>query len=211
MQIIIQGQPIAQQRGKISTRGGFPRLYSEQASKKRIMRAVIEHDVKRMGIDLEAYFSLPIKLVVSFYMKIPDSLSKAQKNAKLWNTWHDVKPDIDNLQKWVLDLLKDIAFKDDAQIVEIYAVKKYSENPCTIIDIITINLDMNDDCDKMTKVFSPVELENLEYEIMYLATDLQSLRLNCRETRLVTMQNAAKSLIDFASKYANNLKKLAKK
>lgn len=37
------------------------------------------------------------------------------------------KPDIDNVIKIILDALNGIAYKDDCQVVEVIAVKKYTE------------------------------------------------------------------------------------
>ncbi len=58
----------------------------------------------------------PIKIVVDFYMKPP---------ARGRREYPTTRPDTDNLIKSVSDSLNGIMWKDDSQIVEIYARKLY--------------------------------------------------------------------------------------
>ena len=51
---------------------------------------------------------------------------------------HVVKPDLDNLVKAVLDALNDLAWHDDAQIIELHVSKKYVESPNIHINITEI-------------------------------------------------------------------------
>lgn len=77
----------------------------------------------------------PLRLTVTFSMRIPKSWNKSDKeSAELGGIRPIVKPDIDNLVKLVGDSLNGIAYKDDSQIVEVMAVKKYGK-PETIIHI----------------------------------------------------------------------------
>ena len=77
----------------------------------------------------------PLRLTVTFSMGIPKTWSAKKKaEAELGNIRPTSKPDIDNLIKLVGDALNGIAYKDDSQIVEIQAVKKYGK-PQTIIHI----------------------------------------------------------------------------
>ena len=48
---------------------------------------------------------------------------------------HAVKPDLDNLVKSVLDALNDVAWHDDAQIVELHVSKHYVSSPHIYITI----------------------------------------------------------------------------
>ena len=45
------------------------------------------------------------------------------------------KPDADNVVKIICDSLNKIAYYDDAQIVDVYFHKYYSENPRTLVVI----------------------------------------------------------------------------
>lgn len=71
-----------------------------------------------------------ISACIAFYMPIPKSASKADKKTMLDGiTPHTKKPDIDNMIKSVTDALNGLAYDDDSQITDIYAQKKYSDNP----------------------------------------------------------------------------------
>ena len=48
-------------------------------------------------------------------------------------THHTQRPDIDNLEKAVLDGLNKVAFEDDAQIVEIHSVKDFRKHNKIVI------------------------------------------------------------------------------
>lgn len=45
------------------------------------------------------------------------------------------KPDADNVEKVILDALNGIAWRDDAQIVDIRTVKEYGWQPCVTVEI----------------------------------------------------------------------------
>lgn len=45
------------------------------------------------------------------------------------------KPDIDNICKIIFDALNGIAYKDDAQIFEVLATKRYAEIPCVKVEL----------------------------------------------------------------------------
>lgn len=78
----------------------------------------------------------PVSVTLLFYMPIPKSFSK-KKIAELRQNKMvcPKKPDIDNLTKAVLDALNGRAYKDDNQIVELFARKEYGEQPRTEIFI----------------------------------------------------------------------------
>ena len=61
-------------------------------------------------------------LSVDFHLPMPHSWSKKKRQAKN-RTWHDQKPDLDNLVKAVLDAL----FEEDARVACIQAKKHWSE------------------------------------------------------------------------------------
>ena len=69
----------------------------------------------------------PVVAEIIAYYKIPKSYSKyKQLDCKLGNLRPTKKPDIDNCIKVILDSLNGIAYKDDSQIVEVVASKKWT-------------------------------------------------------------------------------------
>ncbi len=81
----------------------------------------------------------PVIMDVLFMMPIPKSTSKVKQRAMLNGTYHHmVKPDVDNLTKWIGDILNGVVIKDDSQIVEIRAKKIYSSKPGTYVRVIPV-------------------------------------------------------------------------
>lgn len=72
----------------------------------------------------------PLHLYVTFYMQIPTSLS-LKKKQNLNKSPHLIKPDLDNLIKFVNDVCNDILFADDAIVASITARKVYDSKPRT--------------------------------------------------------------------------------
>lgn len=70
----------------------------------------------------------PVKARIEVYYKIPKSYTKKRVQAIRDGLEMPLKkPDIDNCIKVILDSLNGIAYKDDSQIVEVIAVKKWTE------------------------------------------------------------------------------------
>ena len=70
----------------------------------------------------------PVKARIEVYYKIPKSYTKKRVQAIRDGVEMPLKkPDSDNIAKIVLDSLNKIAFDDDAQVVELTVVKKWTE------------------------------------------------------------------------------------
>lgn len=71
----------------------------------------------------------PIKATIEAYYTIPKSKSKNIKEQMLKGIVRpQKKPDADNVAKAICDSLNSIAYKDDAQIVDISVSKYYAES-----------------------------------------------------------------------------------
>lgn len=128
------GEPQAQVRPRFSRVNNFMRVYDPQSSIKEGCRWQIRSQFR------EAPFPFPLSVDLIFYLPIPKATSKKLRTQMLNGLVTPMKkPDIDNLQKFILDCLNNLVFKDDAQVVEIKARKIYSTNPGTLIRIRSVS------------------------------------------------------------------------
>ena len=75
----------------------------------------------------------PLRLAVTFGMPVPKSWSNVKQSKALGGQIKPTgKPDLDNLLK-ALDGLTGVVWKDDAQVVDITASKRYFWEPATLI------------------------------------------------------------------------------
>ncbi len=222
MQIVIPGNPIAKARPKFAVRGKHAMAYDPQAelvksSKKDLLFRCDEYFIlnDHQIPHFKASFRDPKHVSLCFYIPIAESDAKHEKNAKLWGPefsgeWHS-KKDLDNFVKWTCDIANGILWHDDSQIVELHAYQLYSEKPCTIITVEDIKIIMNEETEKMMRIFSPAAIENLECDISCLRVELESFRMRTNENREQMQDSAAKSLKAFAAKYCDSLKKMLSK
>jgi|ERR1700761_4119439 len=74
----------------------------------------------------EPLFDTAVHLDIIFYMRIPK-----KGTARLPNAPHYIKPDLDNLCKFLLDAIKDVIILDDRIICSLSAKKVYDKVPRT--------------------------------------------------------------------------------
>lgn len=96
-----------------------------------------EHTIKSLLINQLPFNFKPIQKAVKVYYEFrfpyPKTISKKLKG--LEQLFRSKRPDMDNLQKSINDALNQSVFVDDSQIVEIHAVKVYSEKPGIYISL----------------------------------------------------------------------------
>ena len=122
------GEPVAKGRPRFGrTRLGHVTVYSPQ--KTQDYEALLRNEaIKAMG-DQEP-FDGAIGVTIKAFFAIPKS--KSAKAKEIMDTGHHrvlKKPDIDNIQKSVLDAFNGVVFKDDCMVWSIHAVKLYSSEP----------------------------------------------------------------------------------
>lgn len=77
-----------------------------------------------------------VKVCITAYFGIPKSAPKSATLAMCDGTRRPtIKPDIDNIEKIVLDGLNGIAYDDDKQVVEVHKWKLYNESPKVIVNV----------------------------------------------------------------------------
>jgi Holliday junction resolvase RusA-like endonuclease len=126
MIITIPGKPIAKARPRFVRRGKFVATYNPQETEEGrwLLSARSQITEKLTG---------PIKIRVIFFMPIPKM--SAKKLLETMGSYHQKKPDIDNLLKFVLDCLNGEAWEDDALIGHVEALKFYDIEPSTKITL----------------------------------------------------------------------------
>ncbi|NWL89590.1 RusA family crossover junction endodeoxyribonuclease [Paenibacillus sp. 79R4] len=126
IQFTVYGEPVAQGRPKFSTAGGFAKAYDPAKSrdyKDYVRLAATEHAPE---VPLEG----PVGMVLTVYRSTPKSFSKKRAAmAEAGQIQPTSKPDVDNYLKGVKDALKGIIWRDDSQVVEVFARKRYSARP----------------------------------------------------------------------------------
>ena len=81
---------------------------------------------------------------LKFKIKTPQSWSK-KKRLERENTYCNNNSDIDNYVKAMLDSLNGVYFIDDRQVVEVFASKKYSNEPRILFKMMEMNNDESGD------------------------------------------------------------------
>lgn len=81
----------------------------------------------------------PAEVDLMFYMPIPESTSKVQRRLMLEGMVYPIKrPDVDNLGYLVTNALKELFYRDDAQIVDLHLHKRFAEVPKTVVKILQL-------------------------------------------------------------------------
>lgn len=130
----IPGVPNSQKRHRHLRVGNFTRTYDPSSTDKEdfLYKAIYEFKPAIPVIS-------PISIKMKFYMPRPKGHYGTGKNEGVLKKnapfRHTSMPDLDNLEKFVLDALNKIYWKDDRQIYSIVAKKVYDENPRTEINI----------------------------------------------------------------------------
>ena len=126
IRIIKEGKPMSQTRHRHTSRGGFVRTYDPMAKDKEdFVKYVSEnYDIKKIEGMID------VMIIANF--AIPKSYSEKRKKA-LDGQMRPKKPDVDNIAKFYLDALNETLYDDDAQIVSLNVIKRYSILPSVII------------------------------------------------------------------------------
>ncbi len=124
--------PTAKGRPRFARIGTFVRAYTDkrtEAAEQSFIACAVSH---APAVPMEA----PLHVTMTFTFALPVSRPKWQQKDP-YKVKHTSKPDIDNLQKLVLDALNRSGrfWRDDAQIVTVWAGKEYGPAPQTRVVI----------------------------------------------------------------------------
>lgn len=120
------GEPVGKGRPRF-TRSGHAFTPSQTVQYEKL---VVSSFQSKYGLQPIYGEKVPISIEITAVYSIPKSFSKVKRKAALNGTLFPTKkPDWDNIGKIICDALNGVAYKDDAQIVDAHAYKRYGENP----------------------------------------------------------------------------------
>lgn len=128
----VYGEPTPKGRPKFFRRGNFVGTYTPDKTK------VAEESIQMQSLQHkpEKPMEGPLVLKLAFYRaKGMPSTKIGRQRALAGEIRPTTKPDLDNLTKTVKDALNGIIWIDDAQIIEVFAQKFFSDTPRTEIEI----------------------------------------------------------------------------
>ena len=139
IQIIIDGEPIAQGRPRFSKVGNFVKTYDPKKSRnyKEYVKYTASQQMKGL-----APMEGALALSVTVYRSIPKSFSKKKRaEAEARRILPITKPDLDNYIKGIKDALSSIVWHDDSQVVEYRnCAKLYSDKPRVVVTVAQVDM-----------------------------------------------------------------------
>lgn len=125
---IVPGSPHGKGRPQFSTIGGKARARTPE--KTVIYENLVKLEYQRTWGDTRFPDDAALLVEINAYFDIPKSASNKRKQAMRSGVERPTKkPDSDNIIKSVCDSLNGIAYRDDAQIVEVVFRKFYGDYP----------------------------------------------------------------------------------
>lgn len=117
----IAGTPQGKGRPRFTKSG---RAYTP-AKTVKYERQIVE--AYKAAIESEYFGDAPIEVTIHAFFDLPKSTTKKRRQEIISkNEMVKKKPDADNIAKVVCDALNGIAYKDDAQIVDLHVLKWYA-------------------------------------------------------------------------------------
>ncbi len=109
---MVEGKPVPKARARVVTKG--KRRFAFTPKKVKDWEAVVKKEAKK---HFEMPFAWPVMVSLTFYLHRP-------KTRRL-DFWVTTTPDLDNLEKSVLDGLNEVAYTDDKLVVMKSSSKRY--------------------------------------------------------------------------------------
>ena len=119
----VEGKPAGKGRPRFKRMGNFVQTYTPAATAD--YEKLVRLRFQNAG---GAITDKPVRVEITAFFAPPKSTKKRDRIEMLANRiLPEKKPDVDNVAKIILDALNKIAYKDDAQVVELSVKKLYSE------------------------------------------------------------------------------------
>jgi Holliday junction resolvase RusA-like endonuclease len=132
--VIIDGQPVAKGRPRMTQRGF---VYTPAATRKFEAHGRLSAQLAMNG---RPPIDVPVRIELLVELPIPKGWSRRKTaDAITGHIRPTSRPDVDNYLKAILDAVNSIVIADDAQVVEVYARKKFSVAPKMIATIFPLS------------------------------------------------------------------------
>jgi len=136
-EFVLKHKPIAKQRAMPVRMGKGVKMVYKQKPQVAFVKREILRQMKQMSFMKK--LSGPLCVEMDIIVPYPKSYSKRLENI---GTPVTKKPDIDNYQKFYLDVMNDLVYEDDRLICENWCRKRYGEEGKVIIRISEVWKDM---------------------------------------------------------------------
>ena len=122
----VPGEPVAKGRARAFVRHGHVAHYTPEKTARYENLVKLAAQQATNSEPLEG----PLSLYCAFALPVPASYSKKRTESCLSGSeWPCKKPDTDNLLKSIKDGCNGVVWKDDCQVVQVYALKVYGGVP----------------------------------------------------------------------------------
>lgn len=119
----VPGEPVAKARPRATKWGVY-------TPKKTVNYETLVRETFAAAYPGHAPWQGPIRMTIMAYLTIPRSKSKKQQAAMAAGELLPTKrPDLDNIEKTILDALNGVAFHDDSQVCLVTKSKAYADRP----------------------------------------------------------------------------------
>ena len=129
---MVYGEPNGKGRPRFSKTTGRTYTPKQTVTYENLVKT--EYKLQCSDIKFSDHAMLDVRVIA--YYAIPKSASKKNRQAMLDHKIRPTKkPDFDNIGKVICDALNNIAYRDDAQIVDAQVRKFYSDRPRVVVCI----------------------------------------------------------------------------
>lgn len=128
---VVEGKPVGKGRPRFRRAGNFVQTYTPEktAEYEKLVRLRFQN---AGGVITDK----PVRVEITAFFAPPKSTKKKDKIEMLANMiLPEKKPDVDNIAKIILDALNQVAYKDDAQVIELFVKKRYAAEAKVIVHI----------------------------------------------------------------------------
>ena len=132
----IDGDPVPWMRAGYNKQTGV--IYDRQSKIRSMYKGIFASEYTSAPI------SGPVEVEILFLLPISQSIKGRMRRDMVSNyVKHIKKPDLDNLEKFILDTMSGIVYVDDCQVIRKIATKRYAERPRVVVTVQAIGNNEN--------------------------------------------------------------------